>query len=446
MRTHRSVSMSGAAVALVLSAITASAQLPNASTAAFGMGGNFTAIGRGYEAIRWNPANLAMPGRPLFSLGLGIGGGSTGLEPIDLTTMHKFSGVDLPDSVKANWVQQAALAGGQRGRLDGGVTPIAFSIGPIGIQGGASFYSKMNLSPDAFEALLYGNAGSNGGQPKVLDLTGTSLRLGTVSAAGASFALPIPINLSGGLLKNERAAIGVTGKYVMGNALVIADDVGSSLGTSVMQLNLPMIRPRGKLFKDELDPAGTEYFNGNLGTGLGADLGVSWSGGPLRVGLLVENIYNSFTWDTTALEFTPGTGRADADTTFVNDSSVAYANAPAALKQIVTDHVFKPGISVGAALVLGKALTLTADLKQYTGGDDAIVFGPKSHFGVGAEWRILPFIPLRAGVASITDGWQAAAGAGLRLLGYEFGLSTSVRRRGQAMESGLMFGILGIGR
>jgi hypothetical protein len=433
MRTHLSVSMRGAAVAVALLSSTVTAQVPNASTAAFGMGGNFTAVARGYEAIRWNPANLAMPGRPLISLGLGIGGGNTGTEPIDLTTLHKFSGGDVDSVTRVSWVEQARLAGGQRGRLDGGLTPIALTIGPIGIQAGASFYSTMNLSADAWEAFLFGNAGNNGGQPKTLDLTGTSLRFGAISAGAASFALPIPINLTNGLLKNERAAIGITGKYVLGHALIIADDAGSTIGDN-LQLNIPIIRP---------DTA----YDGIMGTGTGMDIGLSWAGGPWRVGALVENVFNNFAWDTTKFAFTPGTGLIDQDNSETHfDSTTAYTNAPAAMKKIVTDQVFKPGISVGASLALGKSLTLTADLKQYTGGDEAIVFGPKSHFGVGAEWRLLPFIPLRAGVASITDGWQAGAGAGLRLLGYEFGLATSVRRRGQAMESGVMFGIIGIGR
>ncbi len=247
------------------------------------------------------------------------------------------------------------------------------------------------------------------------------------------------------MLRNERAAIGITGKYIMGNMLLIGEDAGSSLGTGVMQLNLPMILPGNLILYDD-DPPGTKEYDGNLGTGVGADLGLSWSGGPWRVGVSVENVYNTFKWDTTKMEFIPGTGRIDSDTSFVRDSAIAYSNAPAALKQIVTDQAFKPGIAIGASLALSKSLTLTADVKQYTGGEEAIVFGPKSHFGVGAEWRVLPFIPLRAGVASVTDGWQAGAGAGLRLLGYEFGLATSVRRRGQAMESGLMFGIIGIGR
>ena len=435
MRTHLSVSMRGAAVAVALCSTSAAAQLPNASTAGFGMAGNFTAIARGYEAIRWNPANLAMPGRPLISLGIGIGGGNTGTEPIDLSTMHKFSGTDVDSATRVSWIEQARLAGGQRGRLDGGITPIALSVGPIGIQAGGSFYSTMNLSPDAWEAFLFGNAGNNGGQPKTLDLTGTSLRFGAISAVGASFALPIPINFTNGLLKNERAAIGITGKYVLGNGLIIADDAGSSFGANDLTFALPIIRPP------------EDDFDGMLGTGTGLDVGLSWSGGPWRIGALVENVFNNFAWDTTKLAFTPGTGTVSQDTSFVNlDETVPYTQAPAAMKKIVTDQVFKPGISVGASLALSNSLTLTADVKQYTGGDEAIVFGPKSHFGVGAEWRVLPFLPLRGGVASVTDGWQAGAGAGLRLMGYEFGLATSVRRRGQAMESGLMFGIIGIGR
>lgn len=448
MRTHLSVSMRGVtvAVAVALLSSNAAAQLPNSSTAAFGMGGNFTAIARGYEAIRWNPANLAMPGRPTISVGLGIGGGNTGTEPIDLSTFHQHSGTDVDSATRASWVEQARLAGGQRGRLDGGVTPIALTFGPIGIHAGASAYTTMNLSPDAWEAFLFGNAGNNGGQPKALDLTGSSLRMGVVSAVGGSLALPVPINLTNGLLRNERAAIGITGKYVMGNVLLIAEDAGSSLGSD-MQFNIPRIKPAGLLLKGDDDPPNAETFDGRLGTGIGADVALSWSGGPWRVGALVENVYNTFKWDTTALRFAPGTAQVDANgTTLITDPTVEFTNAPAALKEKVINHVFKPTIAVGAALNLSNSLTLTADLRQATGGDDAIVFGPKSHFGVGAEWRVLPFVPLRGGVASVTDGWQAAAGGGLRLLGYEFAISTSVRRRGQAMESGVMFGIIGIGR
>src|SRR5689334_7295181 len=48
----------------------AHAQLPSFSTRAAAMGDGYTASARGYEAIGWNPALLAMPGRPKFSFNI----------------------------------------------------------------------------------------------------------------------------------------------------------------------------------------------------------------------------------------------------------------------------------------------------------------------------------------------------------------------------------------
>lgn len=424
--------------ALLLSAAasTLGAQLPNASAAAHGMAGNFTAIARGYEAVAWNPANLAMPGRPTFSLGLGIIGGSAGLDPVDVSMLHSFSDRVVDSATVSSWVEMARLAGGQKGRVDGGATPIALSIGPVGFQFSGSAYTTLNLSPDAWEAMLRGN--DQNGTAKALDLTGTSIRAGAMSAAAMSFALPIPINLTQGMLRDERAAIGITAKYVTGHGIIVAQDFGSQFSDSV-QLDFPMILPDSN-------------YDGTAGTGIGADLAIAWSGGPWKVGLMTENIFNSFQWDTTALASVSGAGTyslvgsssGSSEPDF--DSQLPFGAAPAALREIVTNQRFKPAVTLGAAFKVMSTLTLTADMKQSFGGDEAIVIGPKSRFGVGAEWRPLPFLPLRGGVASVTDGWQAGAGVGLRFLGYEFGVSTSIRRRGEASESGLMVGIVGIGR
>jgi hypothetical protein len=409
------------------------AQLPNASTAAFAMGGNFTAMARGFEAVAWNPANLAMPGRPFISFGAAIAGGNLGLAPIDFTTLHKFSGQVVDSATRVSWVDQAKLAGGQRAKIDAGLTPIAFTIGPVGFQFGGSVYTNVNLSPDAWESVLFGNAGRSGGQPKTLDFTGTSVRIGAFSAAALSYAHGIPINLTNGVLSDERAAIGITAKYVMGNVLVVAEDAGSTFGGSDILLRFPVILPDSN-------------YNGTLGNGVGADLSLAWSGGPWKVGLLAENVFNAFKWDTTVLAFAPGTGVFSPDTNGTNWDQVSYNSAPKSLRDIVAAQAFKPAISVGAALKVTSSLTLTADMKTTLGGDEAIVIGPKSRFGIGAEWRVLPFLPLRAGVASVTDGWQAGAGFGVHVLGFEIGVASSIRRVGAAQESGVMIGLLGIGR
>ena len=55
-------------VLLVGGAVAATAQLPNASPVATGVGGAYTARARGYDAVAWNPANLGMPNNPGFAL------------------------------------------------------------------------------------------------------------------------------------------------------------------------------------------------------------------------------------------------------------------------------------------------------------------------------------------------------------------------------------------
>jgi hypothetical protein len=435
----------GLVAALVAAPVAVSlAQLPNASAAAFGMAGNYTAMARGYEAVAWNPANLAMPGRPLFSLGIGVLGGTAGLDPVDVTAFHGFSGRVVDNATKAAWVDQARLSGGERIRIDGGVTPIALSVGPIGLHVGSSLFTNMNLSPDAFEAILFGNAGNSGGQPKTLDFTGTSVRSAAFTTGAVSFALPLPFQLTGGFLRDERAAFAITGKYVVGHGLVVAEDGGSTVDGTDVQLRIPTIT----VLTDEYDlfaSLPTTEYKGNAGSGMAADVSLAWSGGPWKVGMLAENVFNAFKWDTTMLAFRPGTASKDAaDSTGFDQRE--YSNAPQALRDIVAAQKFGPAIALGVSFRPLSSLTLTADMKTYTGGEETIVIGPRSRFGIGAEWRILPFIPLRAGVASVTDGWQAAVGAGLHFLGYELGAATSIRRRGVATESGLMIGVIGIGR
>ena len=439
--TLSQMTLRSAAAAVLLLALSAPgrAQLPNASPAAYGMSGNYTAMARGYEAVAWNPANLAMPGRPAISIGAMIIGGTVGMDPVDFKMLHSFSGVVVDSATKKSWVDLVRTSGRQRARIDGGLTPLALSVGPIGFQMGASTFMNFDVSPDAFEALMFGNAGLNGGQPKSLNLAGTGVETATISAAAVSFALPLPFHFTAGVLGSEHLAIGITGKYVLGNALLIARDGGSVLGASSLAYSFPTIGPKGLDSTDTYDPAV------GLGTGTGADLSAAWSAGRWRVGALLENVFNSFKWDTTKLAYSTGSGYFDKDTSYSNTGEKPYGQAPAALRSQIAGQKFTPALNIGVAFNATDFLTITADLHQQTGGDNAISIGPKNRMGVGAELRIIPIIRLRGGVASVTDGWQAGAGLGVHLLGLELGVSGSLRRRGAANEAGVMFGLVGIG-
>jgi hypothetical protein len=54
-----------------------------------------------------------------------------------------------------------------------------------------------------------------------------------------------------------------------------------------------------------------------------------------------------------------------------------------------------------------------ADVRQQIG--DGMRVGERTHIGAGAELRIIPFLPIRAGLAAISGGYIASAGAGLDL-------------------------------
>ena len=76
----------------------------------------------------------------------------------------------MPDAVRDEWLAQVLEAGGQTGSVSAGGTPIALTIGPVGIQVSSRASAEVaDLSTDAAELLLYGNAGRTG-EPRDFDL------------------------------------------------------------------------------------------------------------------------------------------------------------------------------------------------------------------------------------------------------------------------------------
>ncbi len=79
-----------ALAALLMVGQPASAQLRSASSAMMGTGGNYTALARGFGAVGINPAGLAMPGSPDFSLTFPSIRGRTGLNPISFSDLKDY--------------------------------------------------------------------------------------------------------------------------------------------------------------------------------------------------------------------------------------------------------------------------------------------------------------------------------------------------------------------
>ena len=413
----------GAAAALTCIAHSGAAQQPNASAAAFGMAGNFMALATGSNAVAWNPAMLGM-NSPAFTLNLFSGGGVTGLNPVKLTDITDFNGKVVPAATKNAWLQQIGT-GRERGTIDGGVSLIALSVGRVGFQVGASGTAVANLNQDAAEAILFGNAGRTG-TAKNLAFAGSSAGGTSVVTGAASIAIPLPIAPTG--RAGEQFSLGVTGKYIAGLAVARAQDNGSLVTPDNIAVAFPAI------YTDSAHI-------GDSGSGIGVDIGLAWTDGATTIGATARNVVNTFAWSTSSLRSTLGTVTFDGTTSKTNFEQAPYASAPAAMRAALEAEKFKPELAAGFAHRMDR-VTITADASTRIG--DGIEIGPKMHVGVGAELRVIPFIPLRAGVAAVSEGYQVAGGAGLKLGPVEFGFGFSMRSRNNGSEYGGMITLISI--
>ena len=409
--------------ALAASARASAAQQPNASAAAFSMAGNFMGLATGSDAVAWNPAMLGMHS-PAFTLNLFSGGGMTGLDPVKLTEITDFGGKVIPTATKEAWLQRLG-SGRERGSLDGGVSVIALSVGRIGVQLGASGTVVANINQDAAEAILFGNAGRTR-TAKNLAFNGSNASGSTFITGAASVAIPLPFAPTGRM--GEQFSLGITGKYVRGLATGRAQDAGSLVTPDNIAVSFPAI------YTDSAHL-------GNAGSGAGLDVGLAWTDGATTIGATARNVVNTFAWSTTALKSRPGTVTFDGVSFKTTFDEAPYASAPATMRAALEAEKFKPEIAAGFAHRMTR-LTVTADASTRIG--DGIEIGSKMHVGVGAELRVIPLVPLRAGVAAVSQGFQVAGGAGLNIGPVEFGFGMSMRSTNNGTEYGGMITVFSI--
>lgn len=386
----------------------------NASAAATAMGGNYTAVARNFNAIAWNPANLGLPGNSVFSLALSPQL-AMGTGPLTLADLADYEGQIVPAGVREAWLQKIADNGGQDLTGDINLTPIALSIGRIGLSATTTVRADGSLPTALAELVFFGNAGRTG-LAEDLELSD----LGLDANATTTFALAYGRKLSLPLLPD--LAIGFTGKYIVGHGQAAMRDNGSLLSSDPLNvlLDVPIV------LTDTAKSWGA-------GTGYGLDVGASWSFRSLRVGVVAQNVINTFKWDTERLYYIPVSATFDGQ---VSESSAGdimpLETADPALQEelraLIGDAKYTPTLAIGVAYSPIRRLTVAADLKQRI-GDNTIELGPDTQIGVGAELRLVPFIPFRAGITTLGDGMRYSAGLAL-----EFGI-VNLQLAGQLLQA-----------
>jgi hypothetical protein len=405
----------------------AGAQLANASATATALSGAYTARASGYNAVAWNPANLGMPGNQGFSFTLLAIDGGAGLRPIDLSRIAPYgkSGADpVPASVREQWMTDVVADSGEKGGIGGGITELAFSLGPIAFQANTKVSSDLTLAPDFVRTILFGNVDSVGstglpyGRVKNRNFSGTTFKGAAYSTAAVSFGMPLLK-----LLPLSNFAAGATVKYTVGHGMFMGVDQGSTLDTASLQANFPAVMTN------------PDSANGNAGSGVGLDLGGAWTIPGFRFGVSFQNVVNTFKWDTTKLKMTQAVAVFRSDTTFNHSYDSAYSKAPQVLKDQVVAQKFKPVIAAGVAFDWLPSMTVSADVRQQVG--NGIEVGPATSIAAGVESHIIPFIPLRAGASVITGGFGLSGGFGIHLLGFEASVAAYLRRHDGGSEPGI---------
>jgi hypothetical protein len=387
-----------ACFALVASAFLAAphpvaGQLPNASTAAASLGDGVTATARGLAAIAANPAGLAMPGSPGFAFTLLPVHGQGGITPFPYREVAAAQGGPLPDGVREQWFRDIVANGGEQGYLDADVTYLALVAGPIGVQLSTTARAEAALSPDAMELLLYGNAGRTG-TPRAFDIAGSTVHGTVLSTAAVSWATSVVRG------EDRHLAIGVTTKYVVGNALVQGHDDGSTIGAD----------PRTGQYRLVLVQSDTSSVLGS-GRGVGVDVGAAWEAGKWAGGLSVENVVNTFRWDPSKFVVRTYSGTFTPDETTTAERVEPLEAAPEALRAEIADARFAPAIAAGLAVHPIARVHLEAEVRYAL--RDGIGVDGRTRVGAGMEVRPLSFIPLRGAIVKSGDATELSAGTGL---------------------------------
>lgn len=395
------------------------AQLVSASATSLGLADNYTVLARGFNAVNWNPANLGQPGNPLFSFGF-AGRGSGGMDPISLGDFAQYGGAQLPNAVRNDWLVRVQQQGGQSLDAEGSGS-LALSFGSFAFQLATTAYERGKLSPDAVEILLYGNAGATG-TPRTMSLKGSRTEAALTTTAAASFGHGVDFGIGP---VNQHFSIGATVKYIVGNALLLGEDAGSQLDANPIALDVqfPIIQSDTALSSVP-----------KRGQGIGVDIGAAWSSGPLAVGATIQNFVNTFRWNVNEMYFRPGgalftasgTRQTSFDAMSMTDVPDSLRAKAAALGAQVDAMRFKPSLNVGGSMRVLPFLTAMADIRQELG--TGMRAAERTHVGAGAELRVIPFLPIRAGLAAISGGYIASAGAGLELFAFHMNAGVAARK------------------
>jgi hypothetical protein len=404
--------------------LVAIAGLPHAAVAAtrtsvraVGMGGAFTAVARGVEATRWNPANLAFDDAPNFALELFSTQASIANNGIDLALYNRTAGAHLDESDKRA-ILSSIPADGLATSLEAGASALGMQYGrlAIGFTGEASAYSR--LPHEVFQLVLMGNAVADSvdfSRAEGEAISYAAARLGAATSLGRTAFGPV--------------YLGITLKYLEGLAYGRLEKIEGTLLT----------RPSGLVgeARASLTTAGRGQGMG-FDVGLATDLGSTW-----RAGMSLENVYGRIHFDSNLERRTYVATTDTLDVVTVEDASSADSlySTTDLVESADPFSVDLPRLLHLGLARIGEESTLAFDYEQ----GFATRAGASTTPAVsgGAEWRRVGWLPLRLGLRlGGQTGSSASAGIGLRLASFRLDIAAAtVGRIWPGNPRGIVLGV-----
>lgn len=469
-----------------ISAASLVAQSRYYSSATLGMGGGGTAFIDGYHANFLNPANLMIdntgkkPKRSLGLLGgLGFRAGGTMLN-FDVYDRYLTQGLTIEGQTRTDMLNDWFGSDENNTRdLAATLSVVPFGFSNRGNKMALSLATRVRTIQDVtvnkglMELAFYGfNSDRFGGSGVPVNFNSRTLSYTSVSVG---FAMEVPVPLTGlvemlPFVNGIKLYAGAAPKYLIGlqsteldfiSNLTVNPVNGSSEGGITHDFQYALLT-YGNLSSDlsdyaaarELDPDAKlddflDYDGsdvGTLGSGFGLDLGITaeldvsipflgFFGKKqiLRVGMSITDL-GSLSYDENPSrifangvanidgdigEKTPGEYFEDLADSLSNDIYGGFSSESTSSQKYELPGMY----NFGAALTLGK---LTTTLDYGFGFNDIGTNSERSVLTLGAEYRILGFIPVRVGTR--IGGYSSAAysaGFGLDLRFFEFTFAAS---------------------
>jgi hypothetical protein len=352
------------------------------------MGGAFTGLAKGVNTAKYNPANLGLDGYRQIGLEFASLGASITNNSFSLSDYNNYTGTTLSTADKQDILDKIPTEGLS---IDADIkaSAMSLSLGHFVLSFNAVGAADVNLNRDIVDLILNGNAYAD-----TIDVTGSYSDGLSYATAGLSYGMSL---YSSG---TRQLAVGFTASYIRGIAI---EEVVSLRGLAAA-------------YETGFQGEGEAIIRtASGGSGYGLDVGAALKlNNSYTAGVRVENIISKINWDNDPQEQgyifqfdSASVDEFDEDIVTSDDYSIDIDAFSTTLPAVM---------NVGFAHTSGKLLW-AVDWTQ--GFRAAPGTSTKPRIAVGAEYKLLGLLPLRAGYG--TGGDRATSfsfGSGIDLLGF----------------------------